>query len=62
MIRPEGSFLVWLDCKKLEIKPEELDDFFLKKAKVVWSSGIAYGEYGKGFERINLGCNQTVLT
>jgi len=62
VIRPEGSFLVWLDCKKLEIKPEELDDFFLKKAKVGLSSGIAYGEYGKGFERINLGCTRAVLT
>ena len=62
VIRPEGSFLVWLDCKKLGIKPEELDDFFLKKAKVGLSSGIAYGEYGKGFERINLGCTRAVLT
>ncbi len=62
VIRPEGSFLVWLDCKKLGIKPEELDDFFLKKARVGLSSGIAYGEYGKGFERINLGCTRAVLT
>lgn len=62
VIRPEGSFPVWLDCHELGIKPEDLDDFFLKKAKVGLSSGIAYGEYGKGFERINLGYTRTVLT
>ncbi len=62
VIRPEGSFLVWLDCKALGLKDEELDDFFLKQAKVGLSSGIAYGDYGRGFERINLGCTRAVLT
>lgn len=61
VIRPEGSFLAWIDCRELGIKPEELDDFFLKKAKVGLASGIAYGKYGEGFERINLGCTRSVL-
>ena len=61
IIRPEGSFLAWIDCRNLGIKPDKLDDFFLKQAKVGLSSGAAYGKYGEGFERINLGCTRSVL-
>lgn len=61
VIRPEGSFLAWIDCSALGINPEELDDFFLKEAKVGLASGIAYGKYGEGFVRLNFGCTRAVL-
>ena len=60
-IRPEGSFLVWLDCREMGMDSQELYDFFLKKAKVGLSDGAAYGPDGVGFERINIGCTKATL-
>ena len=60
-IRPEGSFLVWLDCREMGMDSQELYDFFLKKSKVGLSVGAAFGPFGFGFERINLGCTKATL-
>ena len=61
VIRPEGSYLVWLDCRGLGMTPEELKEFFLKKAKVAPTFGETYGEAGEGFERLNIGCPRKTL-
>ena len=60
-IRPQASFLMWLDCRELELPQEELMDRFIKKAKVIPSNGASYGPGGEGFIRLNLGCPITVL-
>lgn len=60
-IRPEGSFLVWLDCRALGMSPEELQQFFIEKAKVGITNGADYGPGGIGFERMNFGCTRKNL-
>ena len=60
-IRPEASFLVWLDCRALCLPQEELLDTFRKKAKVIPSNGASYGPGGEGFLRLNIGCPSSVL-
>jgi cystathionine beta-lyase len=60
-IRPEASFLVWLDCRQLGLGQEELLDLFRKKAKVIPSNGSSYGSGGEGFLRLNIGCPASVL-
>lgn len=60
-IRPEGTTLGLLDCRKLGLEPETLHDFFLKKAKVYFSPGEVFGEELRGFERINFGCPRPLL-
>ena len=61
-VRPEASFLVWLDCRQLGLGQEELLDLFRKGAKVIPSNGSSYGVGGEGFLRLNIGCPASVLT
>ena len=60
-IRPEASFLVWLDCRALGLSQEELMDRFRTRAKVIPSNGASYGVGGEGFLRLNIGCPASVL-
>lgn len=61
VIRPEGSYLVWLDCRDLGMTPQEMQAFFLKTAKVGLTFGESYGPAGEGFERLNIGCPRKTL-
>ena len=60
-IRPEASFLVWLDCRNLGLPQERLMELFREKTGVFLSNGAAYGAGGEGFVRINIGCPRSVL-
>lgn len=56
MIRPEATFLVWLDCRGLGMSDKELNEFFLKKARLGLNPGVMFGQGGEGFMRLNIGC------
>lgn len=56
VIKQEGTFLTWLDCRELGLSDEELERFFLEKAKLALSIGTAFGKGGSGFMRMNIGC------
>jgi cystathionine beta-lyase len=56
MIRPEATFLVWLDCRDLGMSDKELNEFFLKKARLGLNPGVMFGQGGEGFMRLNIGC------
>ena len=60
-VRPEASFLVWLDCRSLKLRQEELVSLFNDKAGVVVNNGASYGTGGEGFLRLNVGCPRSVL-
>ena len=60
-IKPEASFLVWLDCRGLGLPQEELMSMFRDKAGVFLSNGATYGTGGEGFVRLNIGCPRSVL-
>ena len=53
---PQASFLIWLDCKRLNLSDTELNRFFIQKAKLGLNSGISFGPGGEGFMRMNIGC------
>ena len=59
-IKPEGTYLVWLDCRELNLNDKELKDFFTN-AGVELNEGNAYGDAGKGFMRFNIGCPRETL-
>jgi cystathionine beta-lyase len=61
-IRPEGTYLALIDCRRLGMPQQELDEFFLRKARVYFDSGAWFGEESAGFERINLACPRAILT
>jgi cystathionine beta-lyase len=60
-IRPEGTYLALIDCRRLGMPQMPLDDFFLRTARVYFDSGSWFGEEAAGFERINLGCPRATL-
>ena len=60
-IRPQASFLVWLDYRGLGLPQDKLMDLFLSKAKVIPSDGSSYGPGGEGFVRLNFGCPASIL-
>lgn len=54
MRKPEGTYLVWLDCRGLGLSHQGLKDFFFKEAKLGLSTGVSFGKEGEGFMRMNL--------
>lgn len=60
-IRPEGTYLVWLDFRALGIEPKELQKFLVHSAGLGLNAGYTFGPGGEGFERLNLGCPRSVL-
>jgi cysteine-S-conjugate beta-lyase len=61
VIKPESTFLVWLDCREMGLSDEELNNFFLRKAKVGLNPGVMFGPGGEGFMRMNIGCPSATL-
>ncbi|MCM1079006.1 MAG: pyridoxal phosphate-dependent aminotransferase [Bacteroidales bacterium] len=65
-IRPEASFLVFLDCREL-MDAEGMKDqsdlicFFASKAHLALNSGDMFGNLGTGYMRMNLACPRSVL-
>ncbi|WGS65733.1 MalY/PatB family protein [Marinitoga aeolica] len=54
VIKSEGTFLVWLDFRQLNLSQNELRELLEKKAKVGLNSGGNFGPGGKGFMRMNI--------
>lgn len=61
VIKPEGTYLVWIDCSELNMSPNELEEFFARKVKVRFNDGILFGLEGAKFQRINIACSRSVL-
>lgn len=59
--RPEGSFLLWLDFRGTGLSHEECGSRLLKKGKIGLNDGLTFGEEGRGFRRMNIGCPRSVL-
>ena len=55
LIRPEASFLAWLDCRGLGLDHDSLQDLFINKAHLALNDGAMFGTQGVGFMRLNLG-------
>ena len=56
--RMEGTYLMWLDCRALNLKQDALERFFVE-AGLGLSSGTHFGAEGEGFMRINLAAPKT---
>ncbi len=61
LIEPEGTFLLWLDLRKLGLPPDDLVAFLRKKAKWAVTRGQAFGAEGAGFARVNIACRRARL-
>ncbi|MFC7322152.1 MalY/PatB family protein [Halobacillus campisalis] len=54
VVPTEGTYLLWLDCRALNLTHTELKSFMQKQAKVGLNDGGSFGEEGQGFMRINI--------
>lgn len=60
-IEMEATYLMWLDCRKLNLSQTELVELFVHKAKVGLNDGTVFGAGGEGFMRMNIGCPRSLL-
>ncbi len=61
LIEPEGTYLLWLDCRKMGLNDEQLKQFFIQRAGVGLSPGVLFGEQGSGFMRMNIAAPRHVI-
>lgn len=55
VIRPQATYLLWLDCRALQLDDAALNRFFVEEAKLGLSPGAIFGRGGEGFMRMNIG-------
>lgn len=60
VMEPEGSYLVWMDCRKLNLPDKELLQLFTDHG-VGLGNGGKYGPGGDGFMRINVACPRSMV-
>lgn len=61
-LRPQASFLIWLDCRGLGLDQTELKNLFTNKARLALNDGVAFGKEGSGYMRLNVGCPRALLS
>lgn len=60
--RPEGSFLMWIDCRNAGIGTEHLEKYFMEHAHIHLDDGKDnFGLEGEGFIRVNFAVTNQVL-
>lgn len=55
LVQPDGTYLLWLDCREMGLENEALRAFFIEHAGVGMNPGYVFGESGSGFMRMNIG-------
>ncbi|WP_159882125.1 MalY/PatB family protein [Paenibacillus puerhi] len=58
---PDGTYLLWLDCRGLGLEVKDLKDLMYNKAKVAFNEGSVFGSEGEGWLRINLACPRSIV-
>lgn len=61
VMKPESTYMVWLDCREMGLDGDALKDFFVKDAKLGLNEGRMFGTGGEGFMRMNLACPRTTV-
>ena len=61
LIQPQGTYLMWLDCRGLKMTDAQLEAFFVQEAKVGMNAGKTFGKGGSGFMRLNIASPRSVI-
>ncbi len=59
--QPQGTYLAWLDCRRLGLSDKLLYNRFLLDGGVRLHKGSTFGKSGEGFMRLNFACPHSVL-
>jgi cystathionine beta-lyase len=62
LVKPQASFLLWLDCRQLGLTQAALIDLFERKARLALNEGAMFGPGGEGFMRMNIGTPRSVVS
>lgn len=61
VMKPEGTYLIWLDFRAYGMNNDELMKFAIEKARLALNDGGRFGTGGEGWLRINIGCPRSIL-
>lgn len=61
VIRPQASYLVWIDYRETGLTETEMMNRLLDKGKLAIEPGTKYSEAGNGYLRINLACPRSTV-
>ncbi|NTV90310.1 MAG: putative C-S lyase [Clostridiales bacterium] len=61
VVKPEATYLAWLDCRGIMDMAGDLKEFFVEKAGVGMNEGKSFGIAGEGFQRLNFACPEELL-
>jgi len=60
-MRPEGTYLVWMDCTAISEDPAVLKKIMFQDARVAFSDGSVFGKQSSGYLRVNIACPRSLL-
>lgn len=60
-VRPEGTYLMWIDFSAWPMSHEELTRFMIEKAGLGLNEGSMFGEEGRGWMRMNIATRRDVV-
>lgn len=60
-IRPQGTYLLWLDFNALGITDNQLNELLQSSAEVGFNAGSGFGKEGNCFERVNVACPLSIV-
>lgn len=60
-VKPEGTYMIWLDFRGTGMTMEQINDTLIKKAKVAFNDGYMFGQSGACFQRMNIACPRAIL-
>lgn len=60
-LRPQASFLIWLNCRALNLDHDALVRLFVDGARLALNDGEMFGQEGRGFMRMNIASPRAVL-
>ncbi|SUB88311.1 Cystathionine beta-lyase PatB [Porphyromonas macacae] len=60
-MRPEASFLIFLDCRGLGLDADGINRLFVEDARLALNDGRSFGPGGEGFMRMNVACPRATL-
>ncbi|MBQ4901408.1 pyridoxal phosphate-dependent aminotransferase [Paenibacillus sp. Marseille-P2973] len=61
IIKPEGTYLLWVDCSACSTNESDLVEWIQQKSRVSVSFGTSFGEVGEGYIRLNAGAPRALL-
>lgn len=61
LVEPEGTYLLWLDCRYYGLTDKALTDKIQNDAKLWVDMGYIFGQEGSGYLRFNIACPRKTL-